>query len=264
MKDINIDKYFSDNKECYNSKYLKKVLEKIYGKSFIEIRTDVNNKRVEVTPEQIEEYLEQKFIEEDPELKKRLESPKPKRSSNVCEWTEKEIKESARRFADELASGRYYFEPYTLEYFNRYTEIVRDKINTLLNIVHGLANKDVDSIKELIDDLDIRMTANGDLTKDDMIRIIVPIIANINVLEEKIEKANDLSTYLTFKMSQHSLLRDGWSESEVYPMRALQTKSDMNDFKSVNVKLSDRQKKILKKEQRENGRIVADILTRLD
>ena len=70
------------------------------------------------------------------------------------------------------------------------------------------------------------------------------------MLEEKVEKANDLSTYLTFKMSKHSLHKDGWSESEVYPMSSLQTQSDMNDWRDDNVKLSKKQKINLKKETR--------------
>ena len=73
---MSISKYFSDNKKNYDSKYLVKILEEILGESFNEIKEDINNKRVTVTAEQIESYLEQRFIEEDSELKKRIDSPR--------------------------------------------------------------------------------------------------------------------------------------------------------------------------------------------
>lgn len=261
---INLEKYFSDNEKNYDSNYLVKVLEEIIGKSLIEIKEDVNSKRVTVTPEQIESYLEQRFIEEDPELKKRIDSPKNKRSGNVGEWSKKDIEDYSQEFADELAASRYRFVPYTFEYFNRYTDIVRNKVNTLLNIVSGLANKKIEPIEELINELDIKISTDGKVSKDDIIRLIIPIVANINMLEEKVEKANDLSTYLTFKESKHTLYKDGLSESEIYPASSLQTQSEMNDWRDDNVKLSDKQKKILEKRQERNRKIVADILTSLD
>lgn len=264
MKQMELAKYFSDNKKNYDSKYLVKILEEILGKSFNEIKEDINNKRVTVTAEKIESYLEQRFIEEDPELKKRIDSSKNKRSGNVGEWSKKDIEDYSQEFADELAAGRYYFEPYTLEYFNRYTDIVRNKVNTLLNIVNGLANKEVESVKEQIEELDINISSDGKVSKDDIIRLIIPIVANIKMLEEKVEKANDLSTYLTFKESKHTLLKDGWSESEIYPASSLQIQSEMNDWRDDNVKLSNNQKKILQKSQEKNRKIVADILTSLD
>lgn len=264
MKQMELAKYFSDNKKNYDSKYLVKILEEILGKSFNEIKEDINNKRVTVTAEQIESYLEQKFIEEAPELKERLQNTRPNRSKNIGEMTRQDIKDKANRFADELAAGRYYFEPYTLEYFNRYTDIVRNKVNTLLNIVSGLANKEVESVKEQIEELDINISSDGKVSKDDIIRLIIPIVANIKMLEEKVEKANDLSTYLTFKESKHSLLKDGWSEREIYPISSLQIQSEMNDWRDDNVKLSNNQKKILQKGQERSRKIVADILTSLD
>lgn len=264
MKQMELAKYFSDNKKNYDSKYLVKILEEILGKTFNEIKEDINNKRVTVTAEQIESYLEQKFIEESPKLKERLQKTRPNRSENIEEMTRQDIKDKANRFADELAAGRYYFEPYTLEYFNRYTDIVRNKVNTLLNIVSGLANKEVESVKEQIEELDINISSDGKVSKDDIIRLIIPIVANINILKEKVEKANDLSTYLTFKESKHTLLKDGWSETEIYPISSLQIQSEMNDWRDDNVKLSNNQKKILKKSQQRNRKMIADTLKNID
>ena len=264
MASINIEEYFKDNMKMYDSKYLITILEGILEKSIDEIIEDINNKKVVVTSEQIKSYLEQRFNEDDPELKERIEIPKPKRSGNMSEWSRKDIEDNAREFADDLAAERYCFVPYTLEYFNRYTDIVRNKINTLLNIISGLSNKEIEPIKEQIYELDINICEDGKISKDDIIRLIIPIIANINILDEKVEKANDLSTYLTFKMSKESLYRDGFSESEIYPMKSLQTQSRFNDCREENVKLSKNQKKLLYKKEKENMKIVADLLTNLD
>lgn len=264
MEKINLDKYFSDNKKKYDSIYLIKILEEILGKSFDEIRKDINDKKVTVTADEIKEYLEKRFIYENPDLYERIKKPRPTLSQNPSEWKDGDTKAYAKGFADELEAGRYYFEPYTLEYFNKYTDIVRNKINKLLDITNGLASKEVKPIKKTLNELDIKMDKDGKLSKDDIIRLIVPIVANINMLEEKVNKANNLSTYLTFKESKHSLYRDGWSESEIYPMSSLQTQSDMNDWRDDNIKLSDNQKILLKKRQEKSRKIIADILTSLD
>ena len=263
MGKIDLEKYFSDNNKKYDSTYLVKILEEVIGKSFDEIRQDINNKKVTVTADEINEYLEKRFIYEQPDLYERMKKPRPTLSQNPSEWKDKDIKAYAKGFADELEAGRYYFEPYTLEYFHKYTDIVRNKINKLLDIVNGLSSKDVKPIQKTLTELDIKMDEDGKVSKDDIIRLVVPIVTNINMLEEKVEKANNLSTYLTFKESKHSLYRDGWSESELYPISSLQTQSDMNDWRDDNVKLSDNQKKILKKSEERNRKIVADILTRI-
>ena len=263
MEIINLDKYFSDNEKNYDSTYLVKILEEILGKSLNEIKKDINDKRIIVTSEQIKTYLKQKFIEEDPELKKRLERQKPL-SSNASEWNEEEREAYGKYIADRYTAKRYEFEPYTLEYFKKYTDIVRYKINQLLNIVSGLENKKVLLIKKELDNLDIRISLDGKISKDDIIRIIVPIITNIKMLEEKTNEGNDLLTYLIVKKSKNDLYRAGLTESEIYPDPALQTQSYMNDWRNDNVKLSDNQKKKMKKRQDRNLKVVADILTDLD
>ena len=264
MNKINLEKYFSDDNKKYDSTYLIKILEEYLGKSFDQIREDISDKKVTVIAEEIKEYLDKEFISENPDLYERIRKPRPTLSQNASEWKEEDKKAYVKGFADKLIAEKYYFEPYTLEYFNRYTDIVRNKINLLLDIINGLANKEINPIQETLNELDIKMDKDGKVSKDDMIRLIVPTVVNINMLEEKVEKANDLSTYLTFKMSKHSLYKDGWSESEVYPMSSLQTQSDMNDWRDDNIKLSKNQKIILKKRQEESRKIIADFLTSLD
>ncbi len=255
MEDINIETYFNKKSKYYDSKIVVTILEDILNKPINEIKTEVNDKKVVVTKEKIESYLEQKFIEENPELKKKIENSQPKRNNNILEWTEQDIKNYHQRFYDNISSARYYFEPYTLEYFNKYTNIVKNKINLLLNIIEKISNKDSHAIQEILDDLDIKLDDNGNILKSDISRLIKPTIYNINDLDEKLATANDLSTYLTFKMSKHSLYKNDLFIGEIYPSRALQVKDLIYNYHQGNVSLSKNQRKILEEEQEKSRKI---------
>lgn len=264
MSNINFETYFSESEnEYYDSKIITNILENILGKSINEIKKDVNDNQIVVTREKIEKYLEQKFIEEDPELKKRIESPSPKRSRNIAEWTKQDIENSSQEFVDDLSVARYCFEPYTLEYFNRYTAIVRNKVNILLSLIEKIGNKEIQPIQELLTELDIVLDENGNVLKSDIVRLITPTIYNINCLNEKLAKANDLSTYLTFKMSKHSLYRDGFSEGEVYPSQSIQINSLQYDYIQGNVRLSENQRKTLEEERSKSLKKSAEFICNL-
>lgn len=264
MTNVEFEKYFNESEDkYYDSKTIISILEIFLGKTIDEIKKDVNENKITVTKEQIESYLEQKFIEEDPELKKRIESPRPKRSSNIAKWTEQDIKDASQDFADKIKVERYCFEPYTLEYFNRYTAIVRSKTNLLLNLIEEISNKNSKTIQEILTDLDIILDENGNILKSDVIRLITPTVYNINDLNDKVIKANDLCTYLTFKMSKHSLYRDGLSEGEIYPSQAIQVKSLYYGYAQGNVILSENQETILREEQNRNSKKLAKMLLNL-
>ena len=80
MSNINFETYFQNGgNQYYDSKIIISILEDILGKPIDEIKKEVNDSQIIVTKEQIEEFLEQKFIEENPELKKKIESPRPKK-----------------------------------------------------------------------------------------------------------------------------------------------------------------------------------------
>lgn len=259
MDKNNLENYF--NEDYYDSIYLVKVLEDLLGKSFDEIRNDVHNKKVIVSSDEIKSYLENRFIYEKPELHERLQKPKTKLGADASKWIDEAIRNYSERIADEYEAKRYSFDPFTLEYYQKYTEIVRNKINKLLDIVNGLATKEIKPIKKDLNKLDIKISKDGKISKEDIIRLIVPLITNIEKLEEKVDKANNLSTYISFKLSKDSLYREGLFESELYPQSDLQTQSDMNDWKDDNVKLSDNQRKVLKKHQDKNRKIIADFIT---
>ena len=93
MAKLNLEKYFVDTEiKYYDSKILISILEDILGKDINTIKTELDELKIGVTVEQIVEYLSNKFAEEEPQVKARLENPKPKkRSSNIAEWTQQDI-----------------------------------------------------------------------------------------------------------------------------------------------------------------------------
>ncbi len=282
MSNLNFQKYFDEDNYYYDSKYIITILETMLGINFEEIKRTVNDSKVLLTEEQIEAFLKQRLVEEDPELKQRIEERKLKQekiakerrkkseqgaeeklSFNFKPLTDEEIKEQGQAIADSIAIGRYQFEPYTLKYFNKYIGIVRSKLLTLLDIIEKIGNKNVTSVQDFMTELDIVLDENGNIPKEDIIRLLTPTIYNFLNLNKKVEEANELSTYLTFKMSEHSLMRDGWSESEVYPQKSLQNK-DLYGFNgNENVQLSSRQEKERREKQKRNNEAGAKLILSL-
>ena len=262
MTNLNFEPYFENtNIQYYDSKYIVTILENILGDTLEETKNKINKTQVIVSKEQIIEYLEKTFEEEDPKLKKRIENPNPKTSGNIFKRMDENTLE--KRYLDSLNVQRYSFEPYALEYFKRYTTIVRNKIFLLLNIIEKIGNKDSLSIQNLLEELDIQLDENGNILKEDIIRLITPTIYNIRLLNEKVTEANDLSTYLTFKMSKHSLHRDDWSEGDIYPTESLQIKNLNFDCLKGNVPLSNNQRSELEEQQnrslKKNAKMIIDL-----
>ena len=153
MPYLNFDSYFKNtNNQYYDSKYLITILENILESKIDEIKKKVTNAQIMVSEEQIVEYLGKKFAEEEPELKKRIESPKPRRNRNLIEMNYVDILDSTQEFVDSLNASKYYFEPYTLKYFRVYSSIVRKKALLLLNIIEKIGNRDCESIQNLLSD----------------------------------------------------------------------------------------------------------------
>ena len=76
---------------------------------------------------------------------------------------------------------------------------------------------------------------------------------------EKVESANSLETYLSFKISKHSLYKDGFTEDDIYPKRALQVKAYEFDTKGY-IRLSHKQREVLQKENLDNFSAWLDIV----
>lgn len=266
MAKINLEKYFENIEiKYYEPRVLVTILEDILGKDIETIKTELSKLKIVVTTEQIKEYLDNKFEEEEPEVKERLENPKPSKPlSDKIEFNKisiEDIEESSQRFGDQLTAARYGFDSYTLNYFNKYSNIVRNKSKKILDIIEKIVNKDYSTIADLIIELDIQLDENGNISKEDIIRLIPPFVHNYNSLVEKVNTANNLETYLTFKLSKHSVYRNGCSEGELYPVSSIQTKSLYYDYLPGNISLSNNQKKVLREEQsKANKKFVKTLL----
>lgn len=261
MKEVNIESYFEKLDGKYvDSKYIILILEDILGSKIANIKEEINSKQVIVTKEEITEYLEKVFEKENPELKRRIENSKTIINKNIIEWTKEDLEADAQRFSDFLSAGRYRYEPDTLEYFKKYTAILKNKILLLLNIIEKIGNKDYISIKDIISELDIQLDEYENITKEDIIRLLTPLIYNINKLNDKISKANNLETYLTFKLSKHFLLRNDLTLEEIYPTESLQIKDLYYDHLKGNVPLSKKQSAELEREQRKSMKKIVKVL----
>lgn len=224
--------------------------------SYTEIEEFIRIAAITLTSKQIKEYLEQKLVEENPELKKRIEKPKSKRNNNIAELTDQDINNSSQEFIDNLCVARYYFEPYSLEYFNTYISILKVKCQTLFGILSDLFSIKRGKIalnqSQVILDLDFHINEVGDIYFADAIRLLDAIIYNVKDLHDKVNQGNKFETYLTFKKSKHQLLKDGVFESEIYPRKEIQIKDLNYAYSKEFIALSEKQKEQLEKEQLED------------
>lgn len=250
MTNLNLENYFS-NQKFYDPKIIITIIEDITGKPFKQIKEDINNQKVTVTKEQIKEYLEKKFTEEESETKKRIENYQHQEKTNTENWLQQEqdlnILRQSQEIFDHIIAAKYDFDPYTLEYFKKYTAIVKRKLILLLDLIEKISIKDSKPIQDLLDDLDINLDAAGNISKDDIIRLIKPTIDNLNDLDEKVKRANDLATYLTFTIQAATFY-----ESNIYPSSSLQIKRPFHDYLKGNVPLSPKQKEEIEKKQRKS------------
>ena len=212
-----------NNDKYYDPEVLEIILESIFLKSLNEIKESVQNEKIYISEKEIKEFLNKEFIANDLEMKKRLKQPDNNR--NINEWTDDDIKFKAERFSDEISSSKYFYEPYTLKYFQTYTNILKEKINSLLYIIENLVNKEIDLINETLFDLDIILDQNN------------------NIL-----KANDFKTYLEFKLSLDSVYSDGFTEAEIYPSKEIQIKDLFHNHTPGNIDLTKNQEAIIEKE----------------
>ena len=233
----NLDEYFVDkDKKYYDVGVLVRILEDIMGKSIKELKEDIKEEIIVVNAEEIRDYLERKQY-----LDKKVK--------------DKVIPEAVQEFIEELKLMKYGFSPYALEYFNKYTDILRNKALKLLDIIEKIGSKDIKSIKDTLIDLDVRLD-NEKILKSDIIRLVKPTVWNIKALKDKVREGNDLRTYLTFKGSRHK----GFTDEEIYPSEALQVKHLYSNEVEGNVTLSENQNNELLGEQGRHLKRIMDLV----
>ena len=233
--------YFNSN-NYYDPNIIIHILEDVIGKDYNSIRDYIINSDVKVNESEITNFLNQSFLDCDSKIKKRVNTSDLRYANSDRLFGEDQgsyLKNCSEYLDEYLAVRKYTFEPYTLEYFKKYISILKSKILVLLDIVCNI-NSDI------LEYLDIVLDSNGYMSKEDIVRLITPILYNINLLDKMVADANDLSTYLSFKMSRFLVYKNGLSDNEIYPSKSLQI-DNLLCSEDGYVALSSNQRKKLEK-----------------
>ncbi len=217
----------------------------------------VNGANITITENEIKEFLEKKLEEENPKLKKRMEAPRQTSSIiNLGKASAEAIISSLERFKDELSAVRYYFEPYSLQYFKIYTSILKEKCQTLCSVLSDIKKCKTEEVSEealqRFKDLDFHINSKGNIYFKDAERLADAIIYNVKDLEEKVQTGNNPEIYLTFKESKHDLMRDDIWECDIYPRKEIQIKDRYYAHLPEFIALSETQQTQVQKEDLEN------------
>jgi len=232
----NLKQYLKDTRiKYYDPKIIITILEDVLGKSIEMVKKDLDDLKINVTEEKIKKYLNDKSIEEKKSNYK-VVMPEPT-------WFNKHP----------TAEDRYRFDSYTLEYFFKFSSIVRYKARKILNIMEKIVLRDCSSVSDLLIDFDIRLDENGKISRDDITRLIPPFIENYNTFIEIVNAANNLETYLTFKKSDASFTCHGALESQLYPSLEFQWKhlykKEVPKRNCTDIGLSSNQVQMLRNEE---------------
>lgn len=164
------------------------------------------------------------------------------------------------------------YNDFAIKYYKKHIEILKEKIYKLLDIINDIENifnenysynKKIDVINYLSDFGIVLKKNNRLLKRKDAIRIIIPILENYEKLIEIEEKANNLDSYIEFKLTENFTSETGLREDEIYPDSNLQIKN--LDYININsefgyIPLSKKQKKLIKERDNKFTYIVTNNL----
>lgn len=220
----------------------------------------VNGASITITEDEIKDFLDKKMDEEQPGLKQKLKE-EMKTSSKItltCDEEEfqRQMKASNEKMKDIATASRYYFEPYSLQYFRTYTSILKEKCQTLFSVLNDInkckSEKLSEEAEQRLLDLDFHINSKGNIHFKDAERLADAIIYNVRDFCEKIQAGNNPETYLTFKESPHQLMKDDVWESDIYPSRRIQIKDRHYAHKPEFIALSEAQQTQVQKEALES------------
>lgn len=216
----------------------------------------VNGASITITEDEIEEFLNKKMDEEQPGLKVIFEREMKITGEITCDGeVDKEKRWEGMKSL--IGSSRYYFDPYSLQYFKIYTSRLREKLQSLFSVLNDIDRCKSEELseesKQRLKDLDFHINSKGSLYFKDAERLADAIIYNVKDLCEKIQVGNNPETYLTFKESEHQLMKDDVWESEIYPSRKIQIKDRYYAHKPEFIALSEAQQTQVQKEELENA-----------
>ena len=238
MVKINYDEYFdSEENKYYEPEVMMSLLEKLSGRNFEDIILFLTESKITVTDGKIKAYLEERFSKDDPELKARIEARKSSNAAPVSISSKEYVEWNTEKFMDDLAAKKYAYNPAVLTYYKNYSAVCLLKAKAILVIIGNIYNKTTGKIQDTLDDLDIQLDAQGNILKDDIIRLVKPAIYNIEEFERTINNANNFNTYLEKKFTDDALI-DGFIHCEE---KEIQKKNLDNDLYEDNIPLTKKQ-----------------------
>ena len=248
---------FDSNKKYIDVNEIKKIISGTINKNnFNDVIEFVNNISIKITEDEIKKYLDERLINEKPELKERI---KKRKKNNVI----MDSKEFMSEFIDDLQLYQYSFDSYTLEYFINYINILKIKINKLFNILNQISDKDNKEIFEILEDLDITINAQRKIKKEDAERLLNPILYNLSNFLKKAHEANQLETYYNYKLTKDSIYRDGLNENDLYPSEEIQIKNLFAQDDLQYIPLTDKQKENIRTKELEHYKCVISLVNKL-
>lgn len=220
----------------------------------------VNGADITITEDEIREFLDKKMDEEQPGLKQKLKEEMKTNSIIVFTSDEEEnkrkIKDSTEKMKDIGTASRYYFEPYSFHYFKIYISILKEKLQALFSVLNDVDRCKLEELseesKQRLKDLDFHINSKGNIYFKDAERLADAIIDNVKDLCEKVQAGNNPETYLTFKESKHSLMKDDVWPCEIYPRKEIQIKDSYYAHRPGFIALSEEQQTQVQKESIEN------------
>ena len=243
---------------------LKETVEELLKINYNELRDVIKDIDVKVNEEELKKFLNKKRREASLNTKyahvdeSKYKDEKDYNKKLEKQWAEEDSVKATNHFVSSLLDKSYSYNDFAIPYYKKYMDILKEKINKLLDIVDDLENifnGEYSHYKKLavtnyLSDFGIILKKNNRLLKrKDAIRIIIPIIENYEKLKEIEEKANNLDSYIGFKLTENFTSETGLREDEIYPDSKLQNKN--LDYININsefgyIPLSKKQKKLIK------------------
>ena len=202
---------------------------------YSDVRDYINYRDIKLTKEEIKSYLDNKFEEENPNLKRSIENRSNKKT------TKYNADLFMKKFIEDLDASRYIFIPYTLKYYKKYSEILKIKLNKFLDIIDSI-NSNINYEEMLnLEKYDITINKDYLILKSDADRLIKPILYCLSNFLKTINEGNELETYLHNKISLDYIYRNGLNEADMYPSTDLQSDTALSS-NSEYMMYTDKQK----------------------
>lgn len=236
----------SKNIEYIHPSVLIRLLETNLNNNLRNINDLVNYAHISATEDSIKKFLADKTEEENYKWRITLaRSQGQRREKRPFPSDERNID------LEKISKIEYRFDPLILEYYKSLCVILKLRSLKILNILTCLVNKDFTSIEEEIKNLDLDIDQNGNISKRDIMRIIIPLLCNIKLLLKMTRDANNPDTYLLNREGQEFILNNG-----IFPIEDLQITSLSMSESPLYIPLTDNQRKTLfEKEQSSKNKV---------